>query len=67
MILHETTFFEAINKNDFQMAESILLDSDSKSSYIHNYIDSYGKEKLQNALPEFRSKGLVRVIELIVD
>ena len=67
MISSQNQFFDAVNKHNVKQAESILLGYDLKSALVNDYIKEHGEEPLRNVLSKFKSKGLVRSIERVIN
>lgn len=62
-----TQLLQAVNSNNVNKAEELLLSSDTKKELIINHVLQNGKEALVNLLPKFRSKGLVLNIKTLLD
>lgn len=52
-------FHDAVLQKNSDIAERILLSSDSRLDLIHGFSQQYNIDLLMNLLPTFRSKGLV--------
>lgn len=59
------SFEKAVNENDTQIAERLLLSSDSKIELIRNYSRKNDIQNLLDMLNSFKSRGLVFNIETI--
>ncbi|WP_321470351.1 hypothetical protein [Halarcobacter sp.] len=57
----------AIKSNNAIEVEELILNSDSRRELITEHISCYGKDFLINLLPQFRSKGLVTNIKLLLN
>lgn len=62
-----TQLLQAINSKNALKVEELILNSDSKRKLIIEHITINGKESLANLLPEFKSKGLVSNIKILLD
>ncbi|WP_320034747.1 hypothetical protein [Halarcobacter sp.] len=57
----------AIKSNNAIEVEELILNSDSRRELITEHISYHGKDFLINLLPQFRSKGLVTNIKLLLN
>ncbi|WP_321311861.1 hypothetical protein [Halarcobacter sp.] len=57
----------AIKSNNAIEVKELILNSDSRRELITEHISYYGKDFLINLLPQFRSKGLVTNIKLLLN
>ena len=60
-------FQEAILAKEFEKAEAVLLSADCKKEIIKEYIQNNSVDKLHTILPAFKSRGLVKTIEDMID
>lgn len=57
----------AIQDNNVNKVEELILNSDSKRELIKEHISINGKDSLISLLPLFKSKGLVLNIQNLLD
>ncbi|XOB61497.1 hypothetical protein ACMC56_12955 [Campylobacterota bacterium DY0563] len=57
----------AIQSSNAIKVEELILNSDSRRELITEHISYHGKDFLINLLPQFRSKGLVTNIKLLLN
>ncbi|MEZ4692781.1 MAG: hypothetical protein R2837_01970 [Aliarcobacter sp.] len=62
-----TQLLHAMSSDNAIKVEELILNSDSKSKLILEYVSQNGDETLKNLLPQFKSKGLVLTIKNLLD
>lgn len=66
-IPYSVQLVQAVNSNNVNKVEELILNSDTKKELIMEHILENGKEALLSLLPQFRSKGLVLNIKTLLN
>lgn len=60
-------FQEAVLAQEFEKAEAVLLSSDCKKEIVKEYVQNNSIDQLNTILPSFKSRGLVKTIEEMIE
>lgn len=62
-----TQLLQAIRTNNINKVEQVILNSDSRKELIKEHINEHGKEFLLSLLPQFKSKGLILNMKMLLN